>query len=657
MTVSRSLAKALSPVLAVLLCLAFTPARADIDYRYINLPKQDLPGAGDKITVIRSPLSGAPLIRPDGKRMRIEIDSSRVLEEPVQVWLKPSFGEARKRVDLTVENISRNVSSRLWPGRTVHVVHVRLPSLGGDVAEDLYDLHVKWTRYWGLKTIKDYQPRAVKIMDSIPQTPRVATLADPQIGDPRALVEAAHDSWDEGNLNPLEYTWDEVIGDASPGDRWAAFQKTIQEINAQDPDFVLISGDLTFGAEYKYEFEDAYRLLNQIQAPTYITPGNHDGYKHPFMPDGQARWERHFGPLYYSVNVGPNIHIASLNSYDWPDKHRLVTTWGGSVRDAQLNWLANDLQSWRANNPNGLLITFAHHDPSWEQSPGLLEGDWLKPRSQDWSGENRLSLRSLLNDAKVDVHFAGHTHTNRVARYIDDGTEHGKLVETLRGNCFRHATPKEGTLNDIYDIAHCGEADPSTQHAHKQAILEPGNGTLFVETTTISSDTSAYWGWRIFPLARESGYSSILGQARDGVDPSVMGYPMTDMALAEIGDVQAVSGPGGTVNQDVADVGYYSHPSYFINVEKVTDTATRSEYRITNNSLVATSGSVIQSLDSCDTVNVSGGSLVWERTDKDGARTDVKTSYYVGPGQSVLVSATVSEGASSCEDDDWWPYW
>lgn len=649
----HSLLRALLPALASLALLAAAPVQA-VDYRYLSTSKEDLPSGDKRIDVIRSPLAGAPEIRPDGQSLRIEIDSSRTLKDSVNVWLKPSFGEARKRVDLNVQSVQRNVDSELWPGRTVHVIQADLPWLGGDVTADLYDIHVKWTRYWGMKTIKDKQPRAVQIMDSIPQNPRVAVLADPQVGDPRALVEAAHESWDAGNLNPLQFAWSEVVGDLSKGDRWAAFQKTIQEINAQDPDFVLVNGDLTFGAAYNHEFADAYRLLNQIEAPTYVAPGNHDGYKHPLMPDGQAKWEKFFGPLYYSVDVGNDTHIASLNSYDWPNKHRLVTTWGGNVRNGQLDWLENDLTSWRAANPDGNLITFAHHDPSWEQSPGLLD-NILDPQDQLWSGVNRLPLRNLLNDADVDVHFAGHTHNNRVARYIDDGSQHGKLVETLHGNCFQKTTPQEGTQNDIHSIPHCGEADPSTQYQHKQALLEPGNGTLFVETTTISSDTGAYWGWRLFPLERVNGYSTVNGQAGQGVNPANMGYPMTDMELNRIADTQ-VPDPGGSVNPDIVDVGYYSHPSYFIDVERITDTGTRSEYRITNDSLTPVNGALVQSLNSCDTVSVSGGTSVWERTDKDAARTDVKTQYYVGAGQSVVVSAEAASGSASCDEDEggWW---
>jgi len=121
-------------LLGALACTAAagTPAYADIDYRYLDLSKQDLPGQGPKIDVIESPLSGAPQIRADRARLRIEVDDARVLEKPLNIWLKPSFGEARERIDLEVLSIDRDRPSRLWPERRVHVVHVRVPALGDD---------------------------------------------------------------------------------------------------------------------------------------------------------------------------------------------------------------------------------------------------------------------------------------------------------------------------------------------------------------------------------------------------------------------------------------------------------------------------------------------------------------------------------------------
>lgn len=640
--------------------MATTTHAGDIDYRYVNLSKQDLKSKGKKIKVIQSPLAGAPSIVKEGTTLRIEVTTNKTIDKPINVWLKPSFGEAREKISLNVKSIEKNQASTLWPDKTVHVIKASVPSIGGDVKQTLYDLHIKWQRYWGLITIKDRQSRAVEIVKSIPDDPKVVTIADPQVGDPRAMMGGASEAWDEGVIDPLDYTWSEVIGDASPGGRWGGFQKVVQEINAQDPDFILISGDLTFGAAYEYEMEDAYRLLNQFHAPTFISSGNHDGYDIPLRPDGQAKWERIFGPLYYSRDIGSKIHVTSINSYDWAGKHRNPLTWGGQVRDEQFNWLKNDLTSWRNNHPSGTMITFAHHDPSWEQSPGVVDSllDLESPKDQRWSGDNRLSLRNLMNDAKVDVHFAGHSHVSRVARYVDDGSQYGKLVETLGDDCFRKVTPHTGDLNDDYSLTDCSNADSASpsQTTLKYDILDQTNGPLFVETTTVSSESGEYWGWRSFNLNRQSGYWSYYnGYQRGGVDPDVMGYPMTAGELEDLEDIQPIPDHfHGSVNQDIVDVGYYSTPSYLLNVEKVTDNSTKVEYRVENNLAVDVSGTIIQSLETCDYVSVSGGDKNWTRTHKSADRTDVSISYSVSAGQTKTVSASSWTGPSSCDSSSWW---
>lgn len=644
-----------------LLSISVTPVLADdVNYRYVNMSKQDLKSKGKKISVIRSPLSGAPSIKEDESTLRIELNTGKSIDKPINVWLKPSFGEAREKIQLDVETVEKNQPSELWPDKTVNVVEVSVPSLDGDLREDLYDLHVKWKRYWGLITVKDFQPRALQVTDEIPDDPKVATIADPQVGDPRALMGGASEAWNEKSLNPLDYSWSEVIGDASPGGRWGGFQKVVQEINAQDPDFILVSGDLTFGAGYKYEMEDAYRLLNQFQAPTFVSSGNHDGYAIPLRPDGQTRWEKVFGPLYYSRNIGSNLHLTSINSYDWAGKHRNPLTWGGQVKGDQLQWLDNDLTSWRNSNPNGTLVTFAHHDPSWEQSPGVVDGmlDHGGAKDQRWSGDNRLSLRNLLNDAKVDVHFAGHSHVNRVARYVDDDSQYGKLVETLGSDCFREVEPKSGTLNDEYSLTDCNNAGSSSpsQFALKYDVLNESHGPLFVETTTVSSETGEYWGWRMFPLDRNSGYWSYYnGYQRGGVDPSDLGYPMTDGELQNLEDAQPIPDHfHGNVNSDVVDVGYYSTPSYLLDVNTVTDKPTQVTYRVENNSEVGVSGTITATLETCGYVSTTNGDKKWTRTDTDAERTDVSVSYSVGANSSKEVTARSWTGTSSCGSSGSW---
>lgn len=646
----------------VITAFFLTSSAFAIDYKYINNPKDDLGSDGKKIKIIESPLAGAPRFTKADRTMTIELDDGASIDKPLNVWLKPSFGEAREKIDLNVVSINNNQPSDLWPNRDVKKVTVELPAMSGDFQPGLYDVHVKWKEYWGLVTKKDREPRAVNLVEEYPDDPKIALIGDPQVGDPRALLEAGKEVFNDGDLEVFEMTWDEVIGDLSPGQRWAAFQKTIQEVSAQEPDFVVFSGDLMMGVEYGYEFEDAYRLLNQFKVPTYVSPGNHDGYDHVLGPDALKKWKKFFGPLYYSVNIGPDVHLTSINSFDWSSLERTAlrvgsTVWGGSVNDDQLNWLETDLSSWRSSNPDGLLLTFAHHDPSWEESPTVIDSllDLEMPQDQRWSGDNRLALRNLLNEHKVDAHLAGHIHGNELSRYIDDGSEYGQLAMTIEDDCITEVNPAKGNLNDDRSIESCSEADSSNQTQLQSDLQDYSNGPLFVKTTTVSSSTSDYWGWRMVEMNRNNGYYSWWnGYQRGGIDPSILSYPMTASHLDAAVNNQTLSWLSGqTIDQELSDLGLYSAPAYMLDVDVETDRATRETYSVENNLATSASGELLFSLNTCSSVSVTNGDKLWTRTDKNAERTDVKVGYSVDAGQTVQVTAESWEGTSSCNDSSW----
>jgi Icc protein len=60
-------------------------------------------------------------------------------------------------------------------------------------------------------------------------------------------------------------------------------RSTVDGVNRMGPDLVVVAGDLT-GGGYQWEFEEAARWLEGIEAPKVVIPGNHDarnvGYIH-----------------------------------------------------------------------------------------------------------------------------------------------------------------------------------------------------------------------------------------------------------------------------------------------------------------------------------------------------------------------------------------
>ncbi|MFT4884483.1 MAG: hypothetical protein ACI8U4_001999, partial [Natronomonas sp.] len=514
-------------------------------------------------------------------------------------------------------------SSCIWvrTDETYTVAEFAVPDLDRRFTEGTYDLRVT------VDGEVDGQPRAVSIHESFPEEPDIAIMGDPHVGDPRPFQDGGREAVEQQDPEPFLFRYGETFGTGTEEDRWGAFQRANAEVNASDPDIVLVIGDLAFGsADYYQEYEDAYRILNQIDAPTFVTIGNHDGYITPGAGvDGKRLWRRYFAPWYYSVDVRPDFHFVSMDSYDWPALDRIApssvpSTWGGQIRDEQFAWVAADLRSWRADN-DGTILTLSHHNPSWrptEKGELTRTTDGIPAAEQvargaegsggGWPGKNREAVRTVLREAGVSLHVSGHAHRDRIAR--NDGADN---VAATTGTGLEYVAP-DGDPAD-------GDAD---------AVLADGEGTLFVEATTAASGTTEYWGWRTVPLSRDGSR----------VDPRDFGYPATDAFLNERAlDPELWSAEN-------ADLGLYSTPSYLFGAEFVERTGERTTVRLENHLAREFDGAVTLPLDAARGVRVKGGKKRWQRT--DGDRQDVRVAFSVPAGESHEVAIEcVSDGAAS----------
>ena len=90
-----------------------------------------------------------------------------------------------------------------------------------------------------------------------------------------------------------------------------ALKKGIERLNEENPDIVVVTGDLTdWGIREEYEY--ALGFLERIEAEKLIVPGNHDE-----RTDGYRKFERHIGKRYFS-KVADGIFFLGLDSAD-PD--------------------------------------------------------------------------------------------------------------------------------------------------------------------------------------------------------------------------------------------------------------------------------------------------------------------------------------------------
>ncbi len=322
------------------------------------------------------PISTYPVIVEKGENFTITFSSENFDE--FHAFISTSYEPVVDEIELSVDDI--------WQDNARWHASITVPL---STPEELYNLTIviekDGTNFYCT------EPRAVSVIDEFSDSFSFVHVSDFHIGDPRGMKVSIK----------------ETIG-------WKAAKRGIEEINLLHPDFVIISGDLVYGQlypfEYSYEYKKCYEILQLFDVPTFLCPGNHDGY-FKFREDGLAFWEEYFGPLYYSFNYG-NYHFISVNSYDWPPYARRTflfapLNWGGYVSDEQLRWIEEDLR----NNEANATFLFLHHNPLWDtKSDSLLGNEYY----------NRKELLSLIDEYDVDMVLDGHVHYDNVT--IANGT-------------------------------------------------------------------------------------------------------------------------------------------------------------------------------------------------------------------------------------------
>ena len=111
----------------------------------------------------------------------------------------------------------------------------------------------------------------------------------------------------------------------------------LDELNADPPDLVAISGDLTQGARIG-EFRAARAFMDRLRSPSLAVPGNHDISPYNLIErfsDPYARWRRIISPETAPMWRNERVAVLGLNSarrlglhWDWSrgrvTHHRLM---------------------------------------------------------------------------------------------------------------------------------------------------------------------------------------------------------------------------------------------------------------------------------------------------------------------------------------------
>lgn len=248
------------------------------------------------------------------------------------------------------------------------------------------------------------------------------TLAAQAIGVNLGLVAVA--AAQGGRVAPFSFA---IISDPhlySPKDH--VFDKQLEDavaqVNAlaQQPDFVLITGDVSHHGEAD-QIAKGKRILSQLKAPIRSIPGEHDWYL-----DMGAAWRAAFGPDNWSFDH-KGVHFIGMNSIivpdfwtaagltpaqrrDWfmPLNSPVPGLWGCGAETRA--WLAKDVAKVPASTP---VVVFTH-SPLWDYYPR-----W------NFQVSDGKEIRRILSKFTAVTAFHGHVHHtvyNKIGNLTSIGT-------------------------------------------------------------------------------------------------------------------------------------------------------------------------------------------------------------------------------------------
>lgn len=125
------------------------------------------------------------------------------------------------------------------------------------------------------------------------------------------------------------------------------FQEAVNEINALNPDFIILTGDLTDNGYYR-EFEKVTNYIAMFQPPLFIIPGNHDSRNL-----GYESFEELIGERSWKITVGDDLVVIGLDS-SAPDLN------SGNIGRPQQAWLDHELDQCVMES-KFIIVALHHH--------------------------------------------------------------------------------------------------------------------------------------------------------------------------------------------------------------------------------------------------------------------------------------------------------
>lgn len=234
-----------------------------------------------------------------------------------------------------------------------------------------------------------------------------------------------------------------ILGDNRDG--YGTFKQIIQQVNGENPVFVIDNGDLVFsGKPNQYRLFD--RMVSQISATFLTTLGNHD-----IRGNGQSTYTMLYGPGYYSFDFAGSHFTFLDSSPGWSERR--------AISDEQYTWLEKDLI--KAQGKHIFVVThIPPHDPRSDVTPNQIPNyvneaksgeSWVEQKLDNYN-ENKgmdhgfqdpqetVKFEKLMSTYHVDTVYLSHIHsymeyTKDEVRYLISG---GAGAELLTKNSYYH---------------------------------------------------------------------------------------------------------------------------------------------------------------------------------------------------------------------------
>lgn len=231
-------------------------------------------------------------------------------------------------------------------------------------------------------------------------------------------------------------------------------------LGACRPDLVVISGDLTQRATAR-EFAMARSLLDSLEAPALVVPGNHDI---PLWNAGlrflapRRRWSRGLGLPWTASWQDDELGILGLDTpRPWQAK-------GGTLSDDQ----CARIERWTRDLPNQASRVLVIHHPL--AIPSSVPGHHPPARQPE-------GTHARLRACGVDMVLSGHMHVGGMHHVVE--TERTGLLQVIAPSAI--SSRLRGEVNGFHVI----DVEPGIAHVTLQA-LQPGTPRLFVAEETVS---------------------------------------------------------------------------------------------------------------------------------------------------------------------------